>query len=211
MDLSRNAPAEPGLAVGIIAAQSIGEPGTQLTMRTFHIGGTASKKVEESEIKCKRGGRVRFANLSFIKRSDGNRVVLKRKGEILLVDQKDREIERYPIPMGAVLQVEEDQEITAHTVLCSWDPHHSPILAEVSGTVRFEDILEGKTFRVERDSDTARANKVIIEHKGDLHPQIIIEDASGQRAAIHPLPEKAYIDVEDGEDRGGHAAREDAA
>jgi DNA-directed RNA polymerase subunit beta' len=199
MDLSRNAPAEPGLAVGIIAAQSIGEPGTQLTMRTFHIGGTASKKVEESEIKCKRGGRVRFANLSFIKRSDGNRVVLKRKGEILLVDQKDREIERYAIPMGAVLQVEEDQEITAHTVLCSWDPHHSPILAEVSGTVRFEDILEGKTFRVERDSDTARANKVIIEHKGDLHPQIIIEDASGQRAAIHPLPEKAYIDVEDGD------------
>ena len=199
MDLSRNAFAEPGLAVGIIAAQSIGEPGTQLTMRTFHIGGTASKKVEESEIKCKRGGRVRFANLTFIERSDKQRVVLKRKGEVLLVDQKDREIERYAIPMGAVLQVEEDQEITAHTVLCSWDPHHSPILAEVSGTVRYEDILEGKTFRTERDSDTAVASKVIIEHKGDLHPQIIIEDASGARAAIHPLPEKAYIDVEDGD------------
>ena len=199
MDLSRNLFAEPGLAVGIIAAQSIGEPGTQLTMRTFHIGGTASKKVEESDIKCKRAGRVRFANLTFIKRSDGNRVVLKRKGDILLVDAKDREIERYAIPMGAVLQVEEDQEIDAHTVLCSWDPHNSPILAEVGGTVRFEDILDGKTCRTEKDATTSVAKTVIIEHKGDLHPQVVIEDETGKQAAVHPLPEKAYIEVEDGQ------------
>ncbi|MCA8941023.1 MAG: DNA-directed RNA polymerase subunit beta', partial [Planctomycetes bacterium] len=199
MDLSRNQLAEPGLAVGIIAAQSIGEPGTQLTMRTFHIGGTASKKIEESEIKCKRGGRVRFANMVVIERSDGKRVVLKRKGEVLIVDSKDREIERYMIPLGSIVAVSEDQEIEPHTVLCSWDAHHNPILAEVSGTVRYEDILEGKTIKLEKDAQTKVSRKVVIEHKGDLHPQIIIEDENGQRAAIHPLPEKAYLDVEEGD------------
>jgi DNA-directed RNA polymerase subunit beta' len=105
-------------------------------------------------VQARRSRAVRQPEI-FIKRSDGKKVVLKRKGEIKLVDAKGREIERYPIPLGAVLQVEEGQEIEAHTVLCSWDPHHSPILAEVGGIVRFEDILEGKTFRVERDSDPA--------------------------------------------------------
>jgi DNA-directed RNA polymerase subunit beta' len=199
MDLSRDQLAEPGLAVGIIGAQSIGEPGTQLTMRTFHIGGTASKKVEESEIKTKRGGKVRYANLEFIHRGDGMRVVLKRKGEIILVDQKDREIDRYPIQLGAIVLVDEGQEVAPGAVLCSWDPHHNPILAEVGGIVRFEDILEGKTMRLEKDADSKVARRVIIEHKGDLHPQVIIEDESGARAAIHPLPEKAYIEVEDGQ------------
>ncbi|MGE0142876.1 MAG: DNA-directed RNA polymerase subunit beta' [Planctomycetota bacterium] len=199
MDLSRSDLAEPGLAVGIIAAQSIGEPGTQLTMRTFHIGGTASKKVEESEIKCKRAGKVRYANLDLIVRGDGARIVLKRKGEIILVDQKDREIDRYPIQLGASVLVEEGQDVKIGTVLCSWDPHHNPILAEVGGIVRFEDILESKTMRLERDTDSKVSRKVIIEHKGDLHPQIIIEDDAGNRAAIHPLPEKAYIEVEDGQ------------
>ncbi|MDA0372989.1 MAG: DNA-directed RNA polymerase subunit beta' [Planctomycetota bacterium] len=199
MDLSRAQLAEPGLAVGIIGAQSIGEPGTQLTMRTFHIGGTASKKVEESEIKTKRAGKVRYANLDFIARADGKRVVLKRKGEIIIVDQKDREIDRYPIQLGAILVVDEGAEVPAGAVLCSWDPHHNPILAEVGGIARFEDVLEGKTMRLEKDLDSKVARKVIIEHKGDLHPQVIIEDANGDRAAIHPLPEKAYIEVEDGQ------------
>ncbi len=198
MDLSRNAPAEAGLAVGIIAAQSIGEPGTQLTMRTFHIGGTASSKVEDSDIKTKRGGRIRFANLETINRKDGKRIALKRKGEMLLVDTKDREIERYQIPIGAHLLVTEDQEIEPQTVLCSWDPHHNPILAEVDGTLRYEDILEGKTIKLETDPESKVARKVIIEHKGELHPQVIIEDEAGNRAAIHPLPEKAYIEVDNG-------------
>ena len=199
MDLSRNQLAEPGLAVGIIAAQSIGEPGTQLTMRTFHIGGTASKKVEESEIKCKRAGKVRYANLDMIVRKDGQRIVLKRKGEIILLDQKDREIDRYPIQLGASVLVDEGSEVKVGAVLCAWDPHHNPIIAEVSGLVRFEDILEGKTMKQERDTDSKVSRKVIIEHKGELHPQILIEDESGNRAAIHPLPEKAYIEVEDGQ------------
>jgi DNA-directed RNA polymerase subunit beta' len=199
MDLSRNKLAEPGLAVGIIAAQSIGEPGTQLTMRTFHIGGTASKKVEESDIKTKRAGFVRFANLHAVTRDDGARVVLKRRGEMIIEDQKQREIERYQIPLGAVIRVEEGQEVKERTVLCSWDPHHHPILAEVTGIVRYEDVLEGKTFKYERDPDSDVARMVIIEHKGDLHPQVIIEDERGNRAAIHPLPEKAYIEVRDGD------------
>jgi DNA-directed RNA polymerase subunit beta' len=197
MDLSRNDLAEPGLAVGIIAAQSIGEPGTQLTMRTFHIGGTASKRVEESDIKAKRGGTVRFANLYAITGKSGS-VVLKRRGEIIIVDAKEREIERYAIPLGALLKVAEGQEIEPRTVLCSWDPHHHPILAEVGGKVRYEDLIEGKTFRSEKDADKV-ARKVVIEHKGDLHPQIIIEDEKGNPAAIHPLPEKAYLEVNEGD------------
>jgi len=198
MDLSRSQMAEAGLAAGIIAAQSIGEPGTQLTMRTFHIGGTASKKVEESDIKCKRAGKVRFANMEAVERADGKVVVLKRRGEVILIDAKDRELERYSIPLGAILQVVEDQDITEHTVLCSWDPHHNPILAEVSGIVRYEDILEGKTCRSERDPLTKVTRRMIIDHKGDLHPQVKIEDKDGHVKAINPLPEKAYIEVEDG-------------
>ncbi len=198
MDLSRDQLAEPGLAVGIIAAQSIGEPGTQLTMRTFHIGGTASRRVEESEIRTKRAGVVRFANLHVVTREDKEVVVLKRRGEVIIEDQKQREIERYQIPLGAVLKVTEGDEIKERTTLCSWDPHHHPILAEVGGQVRYEDVLAGKTFKEERDPDSKVSRKMIIEHKGDLHPQLIIEDKSGNRAAIHPLPEKAYIEVEDG-------------
>ncbi|MCA9561579.1 MAG: DNA-directed RNA polymerase subunit beta', partial [Myxococcales bacterium] len=199
MDRSRSAMAQPGLAVGIIAAQSIGEPGTQLTMRTFHIGGTASKKVEESEVRAKRGGRVRYANLDVVERDDGVVVVLKRRGEVILVDAKDREIERYPIPLGSILRVKPDQEIAESAVICSWDPHHNPILAEVAGKVRFEDVIEGKTCKVEMDARTKVSRMMIIEHKGDLHPQVILEDDSGNRAAIHPLPEKAYIEVREGD------------
>jgi len=207
MDLSRSATAEPGLAVGIISAQSIGEPGTQLTMRTFHIGGTASKKVEESEIRNKRAGRVQFANLTTVEvQSDEQKgkatnqiIALKRKGEILVIDAKDRELERHSVPLGAVVHVIEGQELKEPTALCSWDPHHNPILAEVGGVVRYEDILEGKTFRIERDTDTKVQRKVMIEHKGDLHPQLIIEDENGNRLAINPVPEKAYIEVENGQ------------
>ena len=200
MDLSRDKIAEPGLAAGIIGAQSIGEPGTQLTMRTFHIGGTASKKVEESDVKNKRGGKVKFANLHVVKNLDDKNVVLKRRGEIIILDPKDRELERYPVPLGSIMQVEEGSEIKEHCVLCSWDPHHNPILAEVSGKIGYEDILEGKTFRTEKDPESKVQRKVLIEHKGDLQPQIIIQDGEGNPAAIMPMPERAYIEVENGQD-----------
>ena len=115
-----------------------------------------------------------------------------------MVDSKDRELERYPIPLGAIVRIGDGKEIEAQKVLCAWDPHHNPILAEVSGIVRYEEVLEGKTFKIERDPESKVTRKVIIEHKGDLHPQIIIEDKSGNPAAINPLPEKAYIEVDDG-------------
>ena len=202
MDLSRSALAEPGLAAGIIGAQSIGEPGTQLTMRTFHIGGTASKKVEDSEVRNKRAGSVQFANLETADvdgESGVQTVALKRRGEILVVDAKERELERHEVPLGAVVHIKEGDEIKESTPLCSWDPHHNPILAEVAGVVRFEDLIEGKTFRVELDADTKVERKVMIEHKGDLHPHLIIEDEGGNRLAITPVPEKAYIEVESGQ------------
>ena len=199
MDRSRSSVAQRGLAVGIIAAQSIGEPGTQLTMRTFHIGGTASKKVEDSEVRSKRAGRVRYANLEYVDREDESKVVLKRRGEIILIDAKDREIERYPIPLGSILKVDPDDEIKESEVICSWDPHHNPILAEVGGTIRFEDVIEGKTCKLEVELQTKFERTMIIEHKGDLHPQVILEDENGNTAAIHPLPEKAYIEVKEGD------------
>jgi DNA-directed RNA polymerase subunit beta' len=124
--------------------------------------------------------------------------VLKRRGELLIVDSKDRELERFSVPLGAIVHVREGQEIKEHTLIVSWDPHHHPILAEVSGIVRYEDVLEGKTFRVERDVDTKVARKVLIEHKGDLHPNLIIEDEKGNRLSINQLPHKAYIEVENG-------------
>ncbi len=198
-DLSRAEIVEEGMAVGIIAAQSIGEPGTQLTMRTFHIGGTASRSVEESEIKAKRGGVVRFNNLKVVTNQKGESVVLNRNGEIVLVDKKDREIERYLIPAGAVVRVKEASDVGAKAVLVKWDPHNTPILAEREGVVRFDDIVEGVTMKEEKDPGSGVRRQVIIEHKGDLHPQIIIEDDKGTPLGLYPIPEKAHIEVEEGQ------------
>ncbi len=206
MDLSRGTIAERGLAVGIIAAQSIGEPGTQLTMRTFHIGGTASRSVEASEVRTKRAGTTKFSNVRSVVNRNGEVVVLNRTAEILLVDERGRELDRYAAPMGSVLRVEDNTELGVKEPLCTWDPHHVPILAEFDGKVRFEDLIEGKTVKVERDAragKTARGNassrRQVIEHKGDLHPQIALEDSKGETLALYPIPERAYIDVEDGQ------------
>jgi DNA-directed RNA polymerase subunit beta' len=198
MDLSRSTVAERGLAVGIIGAQSIGEPGTQLTMRTFHIGGTASRAVEESEVRAKRDGIVRFSNVRSVVNRDGETVVLNRNGEILLVDERGRELDRYVAPMGGVLKVKDGQVLKMRDSLCTWDPHHVPILGEFEGRVRFEDLIDGKTLKNERDS-RGGVRKLVIEHKGDLHPQLILEDSSGQALALYPIPERAYIEVEDGQ------------
>ncbi len=151
MDLSTGSLVEEGMAVGIIAAQSIGEPGTQLTMRTFHIGGTAARAVEESEIRAKKAGIVQFTRLKVVRNDAGQQVVLTRNGEILILDPKGRELEKYEVPAGANLLVEENQEVQPGTVLCQWDPHSIPILAEVGGKVRYEDVIEGETMRMEKD------------------------------------------------------------
>ena len=197
MDLSTGALVEEGMAVGIIAAQSIGEPGTQLTMRTFHIGGTAARAVEESEIRAKRPGIVKFTRLKVVRNDAGQQVVLSRNGEILLVDAKGRELEKYEIPAGAHLLVEENTEVQHGALLCQWDPHSIPILAEVGGKVRYEDVIEGETMRLEKDA-AGTIRRFIMEHKGEKHPTILLEDANQKTLDVYYLPEKAHIEVEEG-------------
>jgi DNA-directed RNA polymerase subunit beta' len=198
MDLSTGALVEEGLAAGIIAAQSIGEPGTQLTMRTFHIGGAASRDLEENEIKARRGGRVKFARIRSVVNSDGRGVVLGRNGEITILDAKDRELEKYTVPNGAVLAIAENDLVEAGQSLCSWDQHSVPILCEVGGRVRFEDLVEGQSIRSEMDPN-GNMRRTIIEHKGDLHPQVILEDSTGKILDFYYLPERASIEVQEGQ------------
>ena len=198
MDMSTGSLVEDGMAVGIIAAQSIGEPGTQLTMRTFHIGGSASTKLMENEAKTKKGGIVKFARIKAVENAEGETVVLSRNGEVSLMDSKGREIEKVDVPMGAVMKVNENDEIGPEHVVCQWDPYSLPILAEVEGKVRYEDIVEGETMSVEKDTSGA-TRRTIIDHKGELHPQIVVEAKDGTPLDVYYLPERAHILVEEGE------------
>lgn len=197
MDMSTGSMVEEGMAVGIIAAQSIGEPGTQLTMRTFHIGGVASTSTEESEKKSKKEGIVKLTRMRYVTNQNGDTVVLTRNGEIAILDAKGRELENHKVPAGAVLKVSDDEQIKAGAVLCQWNPHSIPILAEVDGVARYEDIVEGETMAIEREA-SGTIRKTIIEHKGDLHPQIVIEDESGKPLDVYYLPERAQIICEEG-------------
>ena len=198
MDLSTSALVEQGMAVGIIAAQSIGEPGTQLTMRTFHIGGTAARAVAETEIKAKSAGQIKLVKMKVVVNNDGDHVVLDRNGKVQILDPRGREIELYPIPSGSFLKVEDGQMVSQGAVICQWDPHNIPIISGVPGKVHFEDIVEGETFRREKDlAGTER--RVILEHRGDHHPQITIEGPNGQTLDMYPMPDKAYLEVNDGD------------
>ncbi len=198
MDLATGNLVEEGMAVGIIAAQSIGEPGTQLTMRTFHIGGTVRRIVEESEIKAKKAGTVKLERVTAVVNDQGERVALTRNGELKILNPKGIELEGFSVPNGAVLHVEEGQQVQAGHVLCKWDQHSIPILSEVGGRVRFDEIIEGDTLRKERDVGGAE-RFVIMEHKGDLHPQVVIEDDRGQNLAFYYVPEKAHLMVREGQ------------
>ncbi|MDA0836699.1 MAG: DNA-directed RNA polymerase subunit beta' [Planctomycetota bacterium] len=199
VDLSNGNLAEQGLGVGIIAAQSIGEPGTQLTMRTFHIGGIARHGVAESEVKAENPGVIELHGLEVVVNSEGKKVVLNRRGEIILNDKKGRELRRYQLQLGAYVLVDDGEEVKKGKLLAQWDPHLIPVLTEKTGRVRFEDIIEDVTMREEVDAAGTR-RKVIVEHKGDLHPQIIIDDENGQPISFYPIPEKSHLDVEDGEE-----------
>src|SRR5262249_19558648 len=145
--------AELGEAVGIIAAQSIGEPGTQLTMRTFHIGGTASRVVEASKHEAKSSGVVKYHNLRTVVNGDGGLVATNRNGEIGVADERGRERERYPVVYGAKIKVKADQRVRVRAVLVEWDPFTNPILTEFTGRVEYQDILEGMTGRQEFDDE----------------------------------------------------------
>jgi DNA-directed RNA polymerase subunit beta' len=198
MDLATGNMVEEGMAVGIIAAQSIGEPGTQLTMRTFHIGGVARRAVEESEIKAKRAGIVKLERVNAVVNDQNQRMALTRNGELLLMGPKERVLETYSVPNGSMLMVESGQQVQPGQLLVKWDPHMIPILAEVGGKIRFDEIVEGETLRKERDPGGAE-RWVIMEHKGDLHPQIVIEDDRGQSLAFYYVPEKAHLEVREGQ------------
>jgi DNA-directed RNA polymerase subunit beta' len=193
MDLATGALVEDGMAVGIIAAQSIGEPGTQLTMRTFHIGGVSSRKVEDKEHKAKRGGTVKLIRITAVTNDKGETVALARNGQLQIHGPKGI-VEEFAVQNGSQLFVLDGQEVKPGAKLLEWDPHRIPILAERGGRIRFDDIQEGETLRKERDASGAE-RWVIMEHKGDLHPQIVIEDERGQALEVHYIPEKAHLEV----------------
>ncbi len=201
MDMSSARLVEEGMAVGIIAAQSIGEPGTQLTMRTFHTGGVAQKTALENVLKAPVKGIVRYHDLSPVQVPlEGGAmrtVALRRNGEIVIVDEKGRELSRDRVPYGAVLLVPDGGTVSRGDKLCEWDPHLTPILAEVGGVVRFQDVADGETVRLEQEGGSAKF--VVIEHKGEKHPQIVIEDKNGNVLDYHYLPAKARIEVEEGQ------------
>ena len=197
MDMSTGSMVEEGMAVGIIGAQSIGEPGTQLTMRTFHIGGVAQTDVEDHETKCKKDGIVQFTRMRFVANDQGQKVALTRNGEICILDAKGRELEKHEVPTGATLMVDEGQEVKAGDVLCEWDPQSIPILSEVAGKVRYEDVVAGETMRVEKDPG-GHERRIITDHKGELHPQVVVEDADGKPLDVYYLPERAHVEIEEG-------------
>jgi len=199
MDLATGSLVEEGMAVGIIAAQSIGEPGTQLTMRTFHIGGVVKREVGESEHKAKKSGTVVYERLDIVVNDKKEKIALTRNGEIMIMGAKDKVLESFPVPNGSILYVEKGQVVTPGTLLCKWDPHIIPIIADRGGKIRFEDVVEGETLRKETDEVTGAERWVIMEHKGELHPQILIEDERGQKLTFSYIPEKAVIEVREGQ------------
>jgi DNA-directed RNA polymerase subunit beta' len=203
-DMSTGKPVEIGMAVGIIAAQSIGEPGTQLTMRTFHTGGIAARGILDNQYKSIAGGTVLLRDCMEVevKHPDGSKytVALKRNGEILVNDAQGRELEKFKVPYGAQLFARTGDVVKKGVVLCEWQPHATPILAEKSGIVRFKDMVEDVTFRMDRKKGEGEAAEmIVIEHTGEKHPQITVEDAAGNILDFHHLPAKARIEVKDGQ------------
>jgi DNA-directed RNA polymerase subunit beta' len=193
---------ELGEAVGVIAAQSIGEPGTQLTMRTFHIGGTASRKVEQSFIKSKNKGVIKYHNLRVTPKAK-EFVVLNRNGFISINDKQGRELERFPLPQGAFISIADGDEIAKDISFVHWDPYTIPVLTEVAGTVKYEDLKEDVTVKEELNTVTKLTERVVVEHKQEFHPQIVVLDAAGEVAGIYPIPIGAHILVKDGQHIGG--------
>ena len=191
---------EIGSSVGIVAAQSIGEPGTQLTMRTFHIGGIASNLSKSNEIRVRNDGFVKFTGLRFVELGAGNHVVVNKTGSIQILDEDDKELENYAIPVGALIRLEDGDEINTGTTLAEWDPHNVPILSEKGGRVVFRDMIPGVTIKKELDESTGRVGIVVTEHKEDLNPQLEIQDEAGKAIATYAIPTAAQVAVSEGDD-----------
>jgi DNA-directed RNA polymerase subunit beta' len=180
-DLARGHLVNLGEAVGVIAAQSIGEPGTQLTMRTFHIGGTASRHAEQTSLESRNEGVVKFININSVTTADGNYIVMNRNGELAIVDETGREREKYSVVYGAKIKVAPGAHVKAGASIAEWDPYTMPILTEVSGRIKFGDIVEGVTVEEQVDEVTGLSRKVIIESRdADKRPRIAIKDDSGK-------------------------------
>ena len=212
MDLSTSKLVEEGMAVGIIAAQSIGEPGTQLTMRTFHIGGAAAHSAEESEMRTDYPGFVKFTKMEVIDNPlHGGLIVLACKADagIDICDARGRSRVTYTIPEGATLVVREGDEVVKGTPLCKMDPHSKMLLAKTPGTIHFDNIVDGDTVQIVIDPVTGQSRRTVSELKGDRHPRLFITDASGNNVEDYYLPGKSQLEVEDGQEieRGTVLAR----
>ncbi len=197
-DLTRGRMVEMGEAVGVIAAQSIGEPGTQLTMRTFHIGGTASRRAEQTTIEARHEGTVKFHNLNVAVNSRGERIVMNRNGDISVQDEQGRDREKNSVIYGARLRVAEGDHVTMGTTIADWDPYTIPIITEVGGVIRFGDIEEGKTMREQVDEVTSLSSKVIVTYKeGDLRPRVSVKDEHGktQRLPVSNIEARYLLPV----------------
>ena len=192
-DLGRGSIVNAGEAVGVIAAQSIGEPGTQLTMRTFHVGGAASRAAAQSQVEAKSAGTVRLtATMRYVTSPKGEKVVISRSGEVMITDDNGRERERHKIPYGATLLLDDGQPIKAGVLMATWDPHTRPIVTEYAGTVRFEHVTEGVTVAKQIDEVTGLSTLVVIDPKRGvkaqtkgLRPQVKLIDEQGEEVKIH--------------------------
>ena len=200
-DLARGHMINHGEAIGVIAAQSIGEPGTQLTMRTFHIGGTASRRAEQTTLEVRNDGFVKLINVSTVTNKGGDLVVMNRNGEIAIIDYpeggdkgRERERERYPLVYGAKIKKKSGAKIKAGELLAEWDPYTIPILTEVSGAVKFGDIVEAVTMEEKVDERTGLSTKVIIDLKDvDKRPRVSIKDVEGKTTRLTPITEARYL------------------
>ncbi len=208
-DLSRGRKVNIGEAVGVIAAQSIGEPGTQLTMRTFHIGGAATRRSEKSGVENRNAGVVKFLGVNVAKKKDGTLIVMNRNGEVLINDEQGRERERYGVVYGAKMLVKDGQEVKAGTALAEWDPYSVPILTEVAGRVKFGDLVDGVTYAEQVDEITGLARKVITASKDpEARPRVSVKDERGQTKKLassdadarYMLPEGANLVISDGDE-----------
>jgi DNA-directed RNA polymerase subunit beta' len=196
-NLATGLPVKLGEAVGIIAAQSIGEPGTQLTMRTFHVGGTASQTFKQPIIKAKNEGIVRFNDLKVVESTENNFVVLNKNGTVSVHAKDGRELESYNIVIGSVISIADGGIVKKGETFIQWDPYNVPIITEKAGRIEFRDMIQGVTIRKEVDEATGVMGTVVIEHKEDLHPQIVIVGEKREVFASYSIPAGAHIEVKE--------------
>ena len=200
LNLATGLPVKIGEAVGIIAAQSIGEPGTQLTMRTFHVGGVAAATFKQPIIKTKNGGRLVYKDLRTVQSADGNWVVLNKNGSISIRDKGGLELESHNIIIGSIISVKDGEEVKKADTVVTWDPYNVPILTEKGGRVEFRDMISGITVASETDKETGKKGMVVTEHKEDLHPQVVIFDEKTKEIrASYSIPVGAHLSVKENE------------